>query len=51
MSEHEIFKVTADIVRSIRSEAGTQIEIGRKYGLSQSQVGRIKRCELWRHIT
>lgn len=43
-------KVTDETVRLIREAAGSQEEIGRRFGLCQSQVSAIKRGERWAHV-
>lgn len=43
-------KFTTEIIHQIRSASGLQKEIGKKFGVSKSQVSRIKRRETWRHI-
>ena len=43
-------KLTADAVLAIRRELGSQVAVGRKYGISPSQVGAIRLRQEWRHI-
>ena len=43
-------KLTESQVLKIRTSAGTQREIGARYGVDHSTVGRIKRGEYWGHI-
>ncbi len=43
-------KLTAEQVVAIRIAAGSQREIARQYGISQPQVGHIKRGQQWRHL-
>lgn len=40
-------KITASQALAIRTDARAQRAIAKEYGLSQSQVGRIKRAEHW----
>jgi hypothetical protein len=51
---HGIAKVTAEVVRAIRSEyaAGgvSQSALAKKHGLGQMQVSRIIRRERWAHV-
>jgi len=42
--------LTAPQVDLIRGDGRSQREIARAYGISKSQVGRIKRGEHWRHL-
>lgn len=41
-------KLTAGQVAEIRASAETQTVLARRYGVSQSQVSRIKRGQTWR---
>ena len=40
-------KITPEIVNEIRMSSDTQINLAKKFGISQSQVGRIKRGIHW----
>lgn len=44
-------KLTDDEIRTIRNTAGTLREIATPFGISRSQVSRIRRGEHWRHVT
>ena len=37
-------------VRAIRSAPGTQTEIAKRFGISQSAVSRIRRRQIWQHV-
>ena len=43
-------KLTEKQVLEIRDAIGYQWEIGLRYGVSQTLVGKIKRGEIWKHI-
>ena len=43
-------KLTDDLAMQVFQAGGTQREIGERFGLSQTQVGQIKRKVNWRHI-
>ncbi|MCW7536708.1 HNH endonuclease [Aquabacterium sp. A7-Y] len=43
-------RLTADQVRCIRSEIGSHVELGRRFGVSPTQVGLIKRGKRWAHL-
>lgn len=43
-------KLTPEIAMQVFQATGTQREIGERFGLSQAQVGQIKRKVNWRHI-
>jgi len=43
-------KVTEDLVKKIRAENLTQVEIAKKYNISQSSVSYIRRREHWSHV-
>ncbi len=43
-------KLTEQQVAEIRASSGFQYEIAKKYGISQCQVSRIKRGEIWQHL-
>jgi len=44
-------KLTPQQVEDIKAEVGNQKEIGKKYGISQTQVSRIKRGKRWADLT
>lgn len=43
-------KMTEDDIRAIRNDPRTQMEIAEDYGISQPQVGNIKRRIQWGHV-
>lgn len=43
-------KLTSEKIHQIRNASGLQREIAKEFGLSKSQVSRIKRIETWRHV-
>lgn len=43
-------KLTEDQVRVIRSTAGSEREIAKRFGISPGTVGRIRRGQGWRHV-
>ena len=49
-SKHGMAKLTDEQVRSILLDSRSQETIGRAYGISQTQVGKIKRRVRWKHI-
>ena len=46
-SSHGRAKLTPSQVEEIRNSVGRQVDIGKRFGVGQSQVGRIKRGEHW----
>ena len=49
--EHNGFaKLTEQDILAIRSETGTQVEIGKKYGIHRSNVSLIRRKFTWSHV-
>lgn len=48
--DSHLSKLTAQEVLQIRSAVGTQAQIAKQFGISQTQVGRIKRFERWKHV-
>jgi hypothetical protein len=43
-------KLTEDLVRAIRAERLTQVEIAKKYGITQANVSSIHLRKTWTHI-
>ena len=43
-------KLTADIVRQIRASSDTGADLSRRYGVSQTAIGYIRRRRTWKHI-
>jgi hypothetical protein len=43
-------KLNSDQARAIRSEIGTQVEIGKRYGVTASIVSMIRSGRIWRNI-
>jgi len=43
-------KLTADKVRLIRSASGSQAAIGRRFGISQSMVWKVRSRKCWDHV-
>ncbi|WP_417903626.1 HNH endonuclease signature motif containing protein [Caldimonas brevitalea] len=43
-------RLTADQVRCIRSETGSHAQLARRFGVSPTQVGLIKRGKRWAHL-
>jgi hypothetical protein len=48
---HVAAKLTEADVLAIRAETGTQQEIAAKYGISTSQVSRIRLGQTWKHVS
>lgn len=44
---HPATKVTVDMIRAIRAAAGSQSQIGRRFGLTQSHVSKIRLRQVW----
>lgn len=44
-------KLTADIVRDIRSSSLPSIELARKYCIADTTVCDIKKFRTWKHVT
>lgn len=43
-------KLTIKQIAAIKSASGNQTEIGQRFGISQSQVSRIKLGQTWKHL-
>ena len=43
-------KLTAEEVIEIRQSSLSETQAARKYGVSPSQIGRIRRNEHWKHL-
>jgi hypothetical protein len=43
-------KITSDMVRQIRNLDMTQVQCAQKFGITQTQVSRIRRRQSWRHV-
>ena len=48
--KHPLRKLSSSDVASILEDTRTQAEIAIEYGISQSQVSRIKGGSVWKHI-
>ena len=44
-------KFSVELVRAIRAAEGSQWEIARRFGVSRSQVVRIRKRQAWRHLS
>jgi len=47
---HGRSKLTAEMVKQIRQDGGTIRELGKKYGVSHSQIVFIKHKKQWKHV-
>lgn len=47
---HGMSKLTADVVRSIRQDSRSSVELAEELGVNHSTVQRIRRRETWRHV-
>lgn len=45
--DHPSVKVTPELVRAIRVASGSQSEIGRRFGITQSHVSKIRLRQAW----
>lgn len=48
---HGMAKLTDNQVREIRASTLSHRELGRRFGVTHTMVGYIKRRQSWRHIT
>lgn len=49
--DHGMAKLTDDQVREIRASTLSHRELGRRFGVTHTMVGYIKRRQSWRHVT
>jgi DNA invertase Pin-like site-specific DNA recombinase len=47
---HSQVKLNNDQIKEIRKSCGTNLEIARKYGVSDSLVCQIKKRKCWNHV-
>lgn len=43
-------KFTSDLIKQIRNDTGMQKDMIKRFGVSKSQISRIRRRETWRHL-
>ena len=43
-------KFAPETILAIRADSGSQWELSRKYGVSRSQIARIRKGQAWRHL-
>lgn len=48
--KHPLAKLSNEDIKTIRSATGTQSEIGKKFGISQHTVSRIRSGKRWGHL-
>lgn len=48
--EHPLVKVTPEMIREIRLAVGSQSQIGKRFGLTQSHISKIRLGQIWSEV-